>query len=385
MGRKRKKRSFTIPRYGGRTVESLTIEDFKSPEAFHYARRFFGSILRESPRIFGRTNQQRRSFIFVIKNLLLSHNPTTHSEFLSRVQRPKGAMRRLLEEKGDAELRTRDRVAKLITNRMVGEHVYSVKTTSPNIDWLNEPINAKLLPDQLVSHYHDYVRRFQNVEGGAIKNKQVLLRDITNAIAWKGLMAVRGRRNLSLDKLRKYHRELASIEYNRLLLVQRGVNNRALSEAFREWEELAFGHLVAEYGIGVGERYGLAAKRVREQFENGIATLSNNYKPFARLWGRQIPVNEIKFPWIWLPDIRKLRHRLKPHTLDTTTGRLVRDESLPFLLDWKHFKLTHPLERTRRRKQEPTPPPWNRVLIKFPKVRARGLALVRIIPKEKRK
>jgi len=338
-----KKRTFSIKAYARRAADTLERSRFRSDQAYSYAVNFLRNLDHAPERFFG-TNEQARSFIFIIKNNLLFRQPRTNAEFLRRLRKPVSRSRKLLEQKGDLSLRKSDSLMQLLMFLEGRQHYSEIRRNPLVIDWMHNPLEPLILREQLVAHYELNVERLRNKEGGAIENKKRILKSVADAIAWKGVIALKEkRRGLSVKKLRKFYRELASVEYNKYLLEQSSVvGERKLNEYLRELEELAFGHLVAEYGLKAGELYSASAEQARKTFDHAIDSVSKDYTPFRKMWHRQIPVKEVKFHWVNLNALRHIRRQIKPQATDFRTGNYVGDESLATVYDWLHFKIKHP-------------------------------------------
>jgi hypothetical protein len=336
-------RKFTVGGYTSRTIGTLDRDHFSSPQAYDYATGFMWRMIDAPSGLLGKTNDQKRHFIYMVKTMLIRKQPTNDQEFVNRLRREPTLTEEIMREKGDLPANSmRLRVQNLARySRGMGQ-AERLREQPLVVNWISQPIKPELLRDQLISYYESAIRRFENVQGGRLKNKRALIGAISKAVVWQGISALREEHpGLSMLKLLRYERELVATEYLRHIIAQSSYSqNPMLVESFREWEELAYGHLVAEYGIKAGEIYESAVQIAREQFRQAVGSAARSYKPFARLWNQEVPAKEIKFPWVKLGTLRQARGLIRPQATDIKTGMTVKDESLVFILDYKYFGIT---------------------------------------------
>jgi len=349
MGRKKTK-SFDLRDYSLRTAKTLERNQFKSEEAYSYAFSFLsnaGQVIKRFG-LTGKANFSKRRIVFVLKKFLYQFQPVSHQEFIGLIKRAPNTEKILLQMKGDLAPTIKEKLAAALDVLATKQRIAENRLDSLEFNWANK-INPSTLPDELVAFYRKEMTGLKNVPGSSRKLKKRVFLGIADAIASQGINALKKGRNLSEKKLQKFFKDLKSVEYNRLLSSQKNFSAKPeFLGSFLQWQELAHGHLIAEYGINSGQIYENAAANARKLFISGIKTAARGYPPFQRMWRREIPIKMILLPGHSLRKLKNAQKVLKPVATHLQAGITVSDPNLAFVFDWKHFKLRHPNNQARK-------------------------------------
>ncbi|MBU1197292.1 hypothetical protein KJ765_02145 [Candidatus Micrarchaeota archaeon] len=224
------------------------------------------------------------------------------------------------------------------------DHLRQLKNEPPPIKWMEEPLDFRMLPDQLIARFHKVQRRNAGKTRASERTKDSLLRILGRVIARNGVQTLKQKSpNLSDRKLARFEKELAALEYNRLLFMGRDKHERRrLFAVLHPWEDVAIGRLVAEYGLHAESAYSRAANRTGGIIRTGLIKATARSPGFAKMMRQKVALPEIGFPWV---NIRQLGKRRELYDAPAWKGQSREHERLPYLLDWEHFKMRHPNQR----------------------------------------